>query len=109
MAAEPITRTPLTDRLAGFGTTIFAEMSALAVKTGSINLGQGFPDTDGPREVLDAAVEAIRAGVNQYPPGPGIPALRQAIAAKIRRVYGVGVDPDSEVTVTSGATEAIFD
>jgi N-succinyldiaminopimelate aminotransferase len=107
VTVEPITRTPLTDRLAGFGTTIFAEMSALAIKTGSINLGQGFPDTDGPREVLDAAVEAIRSGVNQYPPGPGIPALRQAIADHQRRFYGLDVDPDGEVLVTAGATEAL--
>src|SRR4029453_3686734 len=76
-------------------------MSALAVATGSINLGQGFPDTDGPREVLDAAVEAIRTGVNQYPPGPGIPALRQAIAEHQRRFYGLDVDPDAEVLVTA--------
>src|SRR5215211_5181631 len=82
-------------------------MSALAIKTGSINLGQGFPDTDGPREVLDAAVEAIRSGVNQYPPGPGIPALRQAIADHQRRFYGLEVDPDGEVLVTAGATEAL--
>ena len=70
----------LTSRLQGFGTTIFAEMSALAVRTGAINLGQGFPDYDGPAVVLDAAVAAIRAGHNQYPPGRGIPALREAIA-----------------------------
>ena len=80
---------PLTRKLAGFGTTIFAEMSALAVETGAVNLGQGFPDTDGPREVLDAAVEAIRGGVNQYPPGPGIPELRQAIADHQQRWYGI--------------------
>jgi N-succinyldiaminopimelate aminotransferase len=107
VTGEELTRTALTGRLAGFGTTIFAEMSALAVKTGSINLGQGFPDTDGPREVLDAAVEAIRSGVNQYPPGPGIPALRQAIAEHQRRFYGLDVDPDAEVLVTAGATEAL--
>ncbi|HTH06351.1 MAG TPA: aminotransferase class I/II-fold pyridoxal phosphate-dependent enzyme [Ilumatobacteraceae bacterium] len=102
-----LTRTPLTERLAGFGTTIFAEMSALAVKTDSINLGQGFPDTDGPREVLDAAIEAIRTGVNQYPPGPGTPGLRHAIADHQRRFYGLEVDPDREVLVTAGATEAL--
>jgi len=102
-----LTRTPLTDRLAVFGTTIFAEMSALAIKTGSINLGQGFPDTDGPREVLDAAIEAIRTGVNQYPPGPGTPVLRHAIADHQRRFYGIDVDPDREVFVTTGATEAL--
>jgi N-succinyldiaminopimelate aminotransferase len=97
----------LTSRLQGLGTTIFAEMSALAEATGSINLGQGFPDTDGPPEVLDAAVEAIRSGRNQYPPGPGIPELRHAIAAHQRRFYGIEADPDSEVLVTAGATEAI--
>ena len=100
-------RPALTSRLAGFGTTIFAEMSALAARTGAINLGQGFPDTDGPPEVLEAAVEAMRAGVNQYPPGPGIPELRAAIAAHQRRFRGIELDPDGEVLVTTGATEAI--
>lgn len=98
---------PLTTKLAGFGTTIFAEMSALAVETGAINLGQGFPDTDGPTEVLDAAVDAIRAGVNQYPPGPGMPELRNAIAEHQRRWYGIELDPASEIVVTAGATEAL--
>jgi N-succinyldiaminopimelate aminotransferase len=97
----------LTSKLAAFGTTIFAEMSALAVRTGAINLGQGFPDTDGPAEVLDAAVEAIRSGVNQYPPGPGMPVLREAIAEHQERFYGLVHDPDSEVLVTAGATEAL--
>jgi N-succinyldiaminopimelate aminotransferase len=97
----------LSAKLAEFGTTIFAEMSALAVRTGAINLGQGFPDTDGPREVIEAAVEALRGGQNQYPPGPGIPALREAIAAHQRRFYGIELDPDGEVLVTTGATEAI--
>jgi N-succinyldiaminopimelate aminotransferase len=87
--------------------TIFAEMSALAVRTGAINLGQGFPDEDGPAEVLEAAVTAIREGVNQYPPGIGIPLLRQAVADHQRRFYGLEVDPDREVLVTAGATEAI--
>ncbi|MCI0158694.1 pyridoxal phosphate-dependent aminotransferase [Leifsonia shinshuensis] len=87
--------------------TIFAEMSALAVRTGAINLGQGFPDEDGPDVVLDAAVAAIRDGVNQYPPGIGIPQLRQAVADHQRRFYGLEVDPDREVLVTAGATEAI--
>jgi N-succinyldiaminopimelate aminotransferase len=91
----------------GFGTTIFAEMSALALTTRSVNLGQGFPDTDGPPEILEAAVEAIRGGVNQYPPGPGIPELRAAIAAHQARLYGLECDPDAEVLVTAGATEAI--
>ena len=97
----------LTSKLAGFGTTIFAQMSALAASTGAINLGQGFPDTDGPSEVLDAAVDAIRSGVNQYPPGPGMPVLREAVAEHQQRFYGLGFDPDAEVLVTAGATEAL--
>ena len=91
----------------GFGTTIFAEMSALAIATGSINLGQGFPDTDGPDELLADAIAAIREGHNQYPPGPGIPELRQAISDHHRRYYQLDYDPDSEVLVTAGATEAV--
>ena len=98
---------PLVERMRGFGTTIFAEMSALAVQTNSINLGQGFPDTDGPASLLEAAVEAIRTGHNQYPPGPGIPALRHAVAAHQRTHYGIDLDPDTDVLVTAGATEAI--
>ncbi len=97
----------LNARLQGFGTTIFAEMSALAVATGAVNLGQGFPDTDGPPEVMDAAVAAIREGRNQYPPGPGVPELRHAVAAHQQRFYGLSYDPDTEVLVTAGATEAI--
>ncbi len=97
----------LSPRLAGLGTTIFAEMSALAVETGAINLGQGFPDEDGPIEVADAAVAAIRAGANQYPPGPGIGELRIAIAQHQARFWGMAVDPGTEVLVTAGATEAI--
>ena len=97
----------LTGRLQGFGTTIFAEMTALAVATGSVNLGQGFPDTDGPPEVLEAAVAAIREGRNQYPPAMGVPELRAAVAAHQGRFYGIEVDPDAEVLVTAGATEAI--
>jgi N-succinyldiaminopimelate aminotransferase len=103
-----MTRLPDPGRLDAFGTTIFAEMSALAVRTASINLGQGFPDTDGPAELLEAAARAIREGRgNQYPPGPGIPELRQAIAAHQLRQYGLDFDPDTEVLVTVGATEAI--
>jgi N-succinyldiaminopimelate aminotransferase len=94
-------------RLQGLGTTIFAEMSALAVQTGSVNLGQGFPDTDGPDSLLEDAVAAIRAGANQYPPGRGIPALRQAIVDHQQRFYGLTYDPDTQVLVTTGATEAI--
>ncbi|MER7377407.1 pyridoxal phosphate-dependent aminotransferase [Streptomyces lanatus] len=103
-----ISRPLLNRRLAEFGTTIFAEMSALALSTGSINLGQGFPDTDGPEEVREAAVRALRDGRgNQYPPGPGVPELRLAIAAHQERRYGLAYDPDTEVLVTAGATEAI--
>jgi N-succinyldiaminopimelate aminotransferase len=98
----------LNRRLAEFGTTIFAEMSALAARTGSINLGQGFPDTDGPEEIREAAVRALRDGRgNQYPPGPGVPELRTAVAAHQQRHYGLTYDPDTEVLVTAGATEAI--
>lgn len=94
-------------RVTGLGTTIFAEMSALALRTGAVNLGQGFPDTDGPAEVIEVAVDALRGGRNQYAPGTGVPELRQAIAAHQKRFYGLDVDPDSEVGVTTGATEAI--
>ena len=97
----------LTTKLEGFGTTIFAEMSALAAQTGAINLGQGFPDTDGPPAVLEAAIAAIRNGVNQYPPGQGFIELRQTIADHQRRFYGIELDPESEVVVTAGATEAL--
>ncbi|WP_314615378.1 pyridoxal phosphate-dependent aminotransferase [Streptomyces stackebrandtii] len=103
-----MTRPLLNRRLAEFGTTIFAEMSALAARTGSINLGQGFPDTDGPEEIREAAVRALRDGRgNQYPPGPGVPELRQAVADHQRQWYGLEYDPDTEVLVTAGATEAI--
>jgi N-succinyldiaminopimelate aminotransferase len=97
----------LVERMRGFGTTIFAEMSALALETDSVNLGQGFPDTDGPPEILEAAAVALRGGANQYPPGPGIPELRQAISAHQLRRYGLEYDPADEVLVTAGATEAI--
>ena len=94
--------------MAPMGTTIFAEMSAMAVATKSVNLGQGFPDTDGPAVVAEAAAAAIMAGRgNQYPPGPGVPELRRAIAAHQQRFYGLDVNPDTEVLVTAGATEAI--
>jgi N-succinyldiaminopimelate aminotransferase len=97
----------LAAHLQGFGTTIFAEMSALAAHSGSINLGQGFPDTDGPDVVKQAAIDAIRAGHNQYPPGIGIAELRHAVAAHQRRFYDLDFDADDEVLVTTGATEAI--
>jgi N-succinyldiaminopimelate aminotransferase len=97
----------LTAKLQGFGTTIFAEMTTLAMQTSSINLGQGFPDTDGPREVLDAAIDAINSGQNQYPAPLGIAPLRQAICEHQQRFYGMAYDPDTEVLVTAGATEAL--
>ena len=94
-------------RLAGLGTSIFTEMSALAERTGSINLGQGFPDEDGPAAVLDAACAALHEGHNQYAPLPGVPALRVAIAGHQRARYGLEHDPDTEVQVCFGATETI--
>ncbi|WP_028059286.1 pyridoxal phosphate-dependent aminotransferase [Candidatus Solirubrobacter pratensis] len=94
-------------RLAAFGTTIFTEMSALAQRTGAINLGQGFPDYDAPAEVLESAIAAMRTGHNQYAPLPGVPPLRQAIAEHQRRFYGIELDPDTQVQVTMGATEAL--
>lgn len=104
----PVTaRPPLASRLEGFGASIFAEMTALAVSTSSVNLGQGFPDYDGPQEVLRIAREQIAAGANQYPPGTGIADLRQAISEHQQRFWGLRHDPDTEVLVTMGATEAI--
>jgi N-succinyldiaminopimelate aminotransferase len=97
----------LSAKLQGFGTTIFAEMSALAVATGAVNLGQGFPDYPGPPEVLDVARAAIGTAADQYPPGPGIPELRAAIAEHHQRFTGLDFDPATEVLVTAGATEAI--
>jgi len=91
----------------GIPPTIFAEMSALAVRTGSVNLGQGFPDEDGPAEVIAAAVAALEGGANQYAPGIGVPALRRAVADHQRRHYGIELDPDRQVAVTTGCTEAI--
>jgi N-succinyldiaminopimelate aminotransferase len=97
----------LSTKLQGLGTTIFGEMSALAVATNSVNLGQGFPDTDGPREVLDAAIAAINGGQNQYPPLIGVPSLRDAIVEHQQRFYGLAFDPATEVLVTGGASEAL--
>jgi N-succinyldiaminopimelate aminotransferase len=103
-----VTRVPyLSARLQGFGTTVFAEMSALAVATGSVNLGQGFPDYPGPPEVLDAARAAIGTLHDQYPPGIGLPELRHAIVEHVQRFRGLSYDPDGEVLVTAGATEAL--
>jgi N-succinyldiaminopimelate aminotransferase len=94
-------------RLRPYATTVFAEVSALAARIGAVNLGQGFPDVDGPPALLLAAQDAIAAGANQYPPGIGIAPLRQAIAAQRLRHFGIEYDPDAEVLVTVGATEAI--
>lgn len=94
-------------RLRPYATTIFAEMSALATRIGAVNLGQGFPDEDGPPVMLEAARAAIADGANQYPPGPGIAALREAVAGQRKRHFGIDYDPDTEVLVTVGATEAI--
>ncbi len=99
--------TRLLDERGRLAATIFAEMSALATATGSVNLGQGFPDTDGPSEVLEAAVRAIRGGANQYPPGRGRPELRAAVVAHQRRFYDIDLDPDRQVLITVGATEGI--
>ncbi|MHA6620603.1 pyridoxal phosphate-dependent aminotransferase [Pseudonocardia sp. DLS-67] len=96
----------LVERMRAHTSTIFAEMSALALRTGAINLGQGFPDTDGPASLLEDAAANIKAGINQYPPGIGVPELRTAVAEHQRRFYGLDVDPDA-VLVTTGATEAI--
>jgi N-succinyldiaminopimelate aminotransferase len=97
----------LVPALQPFTSTIFAEMTALAVRTGAVNLGQGFPDTDGPRGMLEVARSAIAHGGNQYPPGPGIPELRRAVAEHRAMRYGQPLDPDTEVLITVGATEAI--
>src|SRR3954467_5862017 len=97
----------LSAKLQDLGTTIFGEMSALAAATNSVNLGQGFPDTDGPREVLDAAIAAINGAQNQYPPLQGVPVLRQAIVEHQQRFYGMAFDADTEVLVTGGASEAL--
>ena len=90
-----------------FGTSIFTEMTQLANQHGAVNLSQGFPDFEGPEEIKQVAMEALRSGPNQYSPSPGQPALRQAIAASMQRFYGLAVDPDTQVTVTAGATEGL--
>jgi N-succinyldiaminopimelate aminotransferase len=111
VALEPTSeRTPkeaVVAALRPFGTSVFSEMTALANRYGAVNLSQGFPDFDGPEAIRKRAAEAILRGPNQYAPSAGIPALRQAVARKMERFYGVPVDPDREVTVTSGATEAL--
>jgi N-succinyldiaminopimelate aminotransferase len=103
-----MSRPALTARLSGFGTSVFAEYTALAARHGAINLGQGYPDFDGPDFVKEAAMAAIREGKNQYSPMIGLRELRQAVAEHQRRFYGLEFDPDTEVTVYAGATEGIF-
>ena len=103
----PDARSRAARRLHHIPPTVFSEMSALAVRTGALNLGQGFPDVDGPPSVIEKAVEALRGGRNQYAPGPGVPELRTAVAAHQARHYGLDLDPQSQVLVTAGATEAI--
>jgi methionine aminotransferase len=98
----------ITSKLPNVGTTIFTQMSQLAVETGALNLSQGFPDFDGPQALRDAVGQHIASGHNQYAPMTGLPALRQQVAAKIARSYGVQVNADTEVTITPGATQAIF-
>jgi N-succinyldiaminopimelate aminotransferase len=95
------------ERVRGIPPTIFTEMSALAVRTGAVNLGQGFPDTDGPPSVIAAAVAALQRGRNQYAPGPGVLDLRRAIARHQQRHYGLELDPETQVLVTTGCTEGI--
>ena len=105
----PNPHTPaLTSRLPNVGTTIFTVMSALATETGAVNLGQGFPDFGCDPALVDAVTQAMQAGHNQYPPMPGVPALRQAMAAKMQALYGLRCDPNTDITVTAGATQAIL-
>ncbi|MFZ5551031.1 MAG: pyridoxal phosphate-dependent aminotransferase [Pseudomonadota bacterium] len=109
MTSEPHARTPAVhSRLPEVGTTIFSVMSALAARHGAVNLGQGFPDFDCDPGLVEAVHAAMRAGHNQYPPMPGVPALRQALSAKIERLYGRRYDPDSEITISAGATQGIL-
>jgi methionine aminotransferase len=106
---DALARTPeVSSRLPRTGDTVFSVMSALAEAHGAVNLGQGFPDFDCDSRLIDAVAQAMRAGHNQYPPMAGVPALREAVAAKIEALYGHRYDPGSEITVTAGATQAIL-
>jgi methionine transaminase len=106
---NPPVRTPaLESRLPAVGTTIFSVMSALAQHHGAVNLGQGFPDFDCDPKLVDAVADAMRRGLNQYPPMTGVPALREAVASKIEALYGRRYDAATEITITAGATQAIL-
>src|SRR5687768_1513761 len=96
---------PLQTKLPAVGTTIFTVMSALATEKGAVNLGQGFPDFDCDPKLLEAVGDAMAKGLNQYPPMTGVPALREAVAAKIEAMYGRKYDPATEITITAGATQ----
>ena len=108
MAATSPRTPPVTTRLPKVGTTIFTLMSALATEHGAVNLGQGFPDFDCDPKLVDAVADAMHRGLNQYPPMAGVPALREAVGAKIEALYGHRYDPGSEITITAGATQAIL-
>ena len=102
-------RTPhFESRLPNVGTTIFTVMSALAAEVGAVNLGQGFPDFNCDPKLVDQVEQAMREGLNQYPPMTGVPALRQAVAAKVAKLYGHTYDANTEITITAGATQAIL-
>src|SRR3954470_12434335 len=110
MSSEPLAeRTPsVTTKLPSVGTTIFTVMSALATETGAVNLGQGFPDFECDPKLVDAVSDAMKRGLNQYPPMTGVPVLREAVAAKIEAMYGRRFDAATEITITAGATQAII-
>ena len=107
VSSSPEPESRICRSLRPFGTTIFAEMTALSIKSGAVNLSQGFPDFEGPESVRRRAARAILEGPNQYVQSDGVPALRQAVAEKMKRFYGLEVDPETEVTITAGASEGI--
>ena len=109
MSSLSTPRTPtLTSRLPAVGTTIFTVMSALAAEKNAVNLGQGFPDFDCDPKLVDAVTDAMQKGLNQYPPMPGVPVLREAVATKLAKLYGRSYNPATEITITAGATQAII-
>ena len=108
MSVTPTRTPPLTSKLPAVGTTIFSIMSALAAEKGAVNLGQGFPDFDCNPQLINAVSDAMQRGFNQYPPMAGVPVLREAVAAKLAKLYGHSYNADSEITITAGATQAII-